>query len=732
MGRKNNFLIEMIINKRKIIEKVFLILVLISVILVQFVKVNYDLTEYLPETARSKIGINILEDEFGYPGTARIMIKDVSIYEAKILKDKIENVDGVDMVLWADSITDIYQGNNFIDYEDIKDYYDDNCAVMDVTFDEGDSSQLTSKAIDAIKGITGENGYFCGPAVESKSLNETLSKEIAIALVMAIILITIILCLTTTSWFEPFLFLMVMGIAIIINMGTNIIFGTISFLTFSMAAILQLAVAMDYSIFLLHSFTREKEKGISSNEAIGNAIRLSTLSILSSGATTIVGFLALTLMNFSIGRDMGLVLAKGIVISIITVLVLMPSLILRFTDRIERTSHKLFIPPFRKLAELIYKLRKIIIIAIIMIAVPAYVAQNMNSFLYGNESLGASEGTKVYSDTQEINKHFGRSNLIIVLIPNTSNVREKELSEKLEDLYYVKSVTSLANKLPEGIPERILPKKTTNQLHTENYARILLYTKTKGESDMAFKAADEITGIVKEYYPDDYHVLGVTTSTQDIKEIITKDYNYVNGISLLGVLIVILFTFKSAIIPVVVIIPIEIAIFINMGIPYVAGEKLIYMGYIIVSSLQLGATIDYSILLTNNYLGLRKENNAKESAISAISNSALSVVTSGIILTSVGYGLYFVSSVGAIADMGRLVGRGALLSMALVLGVLPILLIMTDKIIIRKKKMHIKLKFLNSKDNIMIKNNTKAVDKSKSESGKEVINKKDDGNVKKE
>lgn len=729
MVKNNNFLINLIINKRNIIEKIFIIILVISLILFPFVKVNYDLTEYLPETATSKIGINILEDEFGYPGTARVMIEDVSIYEAKLLKDKIENVNGVDMVLWADSIIDIYQGNNFIDYENIKDYYYDNCAVMDLTFDEGDSSELTSKAIDEVKNIAGDKGYFCGPAVESKSLNETLSKEITIALVMAVIMITIILCLTTTSWFEPFLFLMVMGIAIIINMGTNIIFGTISFLTFSMAAILQLAVAMDYSIFLLHSFTREKAKGLSNNEAIGNAIRLSTLSILSSGATTIVGFLALALMNFSIGRDMGLVLAKGIVISIITVLVLMPSLILRFAERIERTAHKLFIPPFTKFAEAIYKLRKIIIIIIVIIAVPSYVSQNMNNFLYGNESLGASEGTKVYSDTEEINRHFGRSNLMIVLIPNLSNVREKELTEKLEDLYYVKSATSLASKLPEGIPERIIPQKTTSQLHTKDYARILLYTKTKGESDMAFKAADEITEVVKSYYPDDYHVIGVTTSTQDIKEIITKDYNYVNGISLLGVLIVILFTFKSGIIPVIVIIPIEIAIFINMAIPYVAGEKLIYVGYIIVSSLQLGATIDYSILLTNNYLDLRKEYNAKESGLHAIANSALSVFTSGAILTSVGYGLYFVSSVGAIADMGHLVGRGALLSTTLVLGLLPILLIWTDKIIVRKKKINIK----NIITSLFKKNRKSELENKKTEHNKnKAAIRKDEEDVKKE
>ena len=690
MDKKNNFIINLIIYKRNIIEKIFALLVILSIIEFPFVKVNYDLTEYLPETAPSKIAINKLEDQFSYPGTARVMVEDVSLYEAKIIKDKIVDVDGVDMVNWADSITDVYQSNSFIDYSKIDDYYKDNCSVMDIVFKEGDTSNRTSKAIDEIKNITGDKGYFSGPAVENKSLNETLKKEMGIAVVLAIVIIAAILCLTTTAWFEPVLFLTVMGIAVIINMGSNIFLGTVSFLTYSIAAVLQLAVAMDYSIFLLHSFTREKDKGLSEEEAIANAIRLSVKSILSSGATTIVGFLALTIMNFSIGYDMGLVLAKGIVISIVSVLFLMPSLILRFSAKIEKSTHKPFTPTFEKLGQVLYKARYPIIVISLILALPSYVAQNMNDFLYGNESLGASPGTVVYSDSQEINKHFGRSNLILAIVPNTSNVTEKRMVDELKSLEDVKSVTSLADTMPEGVPEMILPNGTRKLLHTDSYARVLIYTKTKGESTAAFNASDKVKDIINVYYSDENYVTGVTPSTQDIKRIITDDYNKVNVVSMVGVLIIMIITFRSLIVPLVVIVPIEVATFVNMGLPYVYGQNLIYMGYIIVSSLQLGATIDYSILLTGNYLDFREEYDKAGASKKAIQRSALSILTSGTILTCVGYALYFVSSVEAIADIGRLIGRGALFSVLLVLGLLPALLVCADKIIFHKTNVNLK------------------------------------------
>ena len=678
--------VNFIINRRTLIEKIFIVAIIISIICIPFVGVNYDLSKYLPQSAKSKQGLDLMEDEFGYPGTARVMVGEVSLYEAKLYKDRIEKVDGVSMVLWCDTLTDVYQSSLFINYNDIKDYYKDGYAVMDVTFDEGDSSSKTHKAISEIEKITGEKGYLSGSAVQDKSLSETLIREISIAMVMGVIMIAIILCLTTNSWFEPVLFLMIMGIAIVINMGTNIFLGTISFLTFSVAAILQLAIAMDYSIFLLHTFTREREAGLEPTQAIANAIRSSVSSILSSGATTIVGFIVLTLMKFSIGRDMGIVLAKGIVICLLVVLLLMPALILRWSDKIEKTAHRSLMPSFTPFARGIYKSRKIVFAVVLILVIPAYVAQGMNMFSYGNSALGSSPGTKVYDDNNEIVSRFGRSNLMLAIIPNDSMVTEKLLSDEIDELPYVKSVTSLAGVLPEGIPTSILPESITGILHTDNYARMLIYVRSEDESNLAFQSSNEIQSLIKKYYPEQSYLVGVTPSTQDIKEYITTDYNFVNILSLLGVAIVVMITFRSLIVPVIVMIPIEVAIFFNMAIPYLFGDQMIYMGYIIVSCLQLGATVDYSILLTNNYLDYRTTRDKKEAAIDAVSKSALSVLTSGTILTTVGYELFFTSSVAAIADLGRLVGRGALFSMILVLGMLPALLVACDRIIFNQQK----------------------------------------------
>lgn len=687
MSKPMDAVVRFIIRRSKLITSLFILMTVFSVLCVPMVGVNYDLSKYLPESAPSEQGLDVMEEVFGYPGTARVMIKDCSIYEAKHYKDQIAAIPGVDMVLWADFTTDIYQSSAFLQEKDLGDYYKDNNAVMDVTFLFSDSDQRTHTAIDSIQALLGDKGRYGGSAVQNKSLQETLTRQISIAMIMGVFMIAVVLCLTTTSWFEPVMFLLIMGIAIVINMGTNIFLGTISFLTFSMASILQLAIAMDYSIFLLHTFTAQKEKGLSVEQALENAIHISVSSILSSGATTIIGFLVLAIMQFSIGRDLGIVLAKGIVISLVTVLFLMPAFILRWSGVVERTRHRQFFPKAAKFAKLVYASRHVVFIAILLLVVPAYVAQGMNDFSYGNDSIGSSPGTVVYADEQEINAAFGRSNLILALVPDVDMIAERDLGNALDELDYVKSATAIASMLPEGVPISILPESLSEQLHKDGWVRMLISVRTAAESEMAYACADEIKEIVKSYYPDyDTYIVGVTPSTQDIQQIITNDYSFVNMLSLLGVALVIMITFRSVIVAIVVMIPIEVAIFFNMAIPYITGDKLVFMGYLIVSCLQLGATVDYSILVTNNYLDSRKQLPKKEAALASIERSTLSVLTSGSILTIVGYGLYFVSSVAAIADIGRLVGRGALMSLVLVLSLLPALLLLVDPLIIKKPK----------------------------------------------
>ncbi len=698
------YLPDFIIKHSRAIEKVFFLLCLISLFFMPFVKVNYDLTEYLPSFVQSKAGLDLMEKEFGYPGTGRLMIRDVDLYEAKRTKDAVEAIPGVDMVLWCDSTTDIYGSSEFINYDEIDEYYKDNCAVMDITFEYGDSDEKTVEAIDAINELVGDHGYLVGMAAQNKSLEENVRRELSMIMVIAVIMIFLILMLTTTSWMEPVLFLSVMGVAILLNKGSNVMLGTISFLTDNVVAVLQLAVSMDYSIFLLHAYTRYKDQGMEQKEALTAAIDEAINSILASSLTTIVGFLVLVFMKFKIGFDLGLALTKGIVCSLATVLLLMPALILRMSALLDKTAHRSFFPNFTKFSNMIYRGRKGILLFAIVTVIPLFVAQSMNSFLFGNASVGASEGTQVYENDLKIIEKFGRSNMMMAIVPKTSNVTEKALCEELEDLPYMKSVNSLADKLPDGVPEDFLPSSLTDLLHTQNYARMLMFTRTKEESEAAFNAADEVLSIVKKYYPEDSYLVGGTPATQDIKTVITKDYKLVNALSLIGVFVVVMISFHSLAIPIVVMIPIEFAIFLNMAVPYFAGDEINYIGYIIVGCIQLGATVDYSILTTSNYIDARNKEklDPKAAAIWTLNRSIPAILTSGSILTICGYILYYISTISAIGELGHLIGRGAWMSVLLVLGLLPALLVLIDPLL-RENEMDRFLKYLKKRREERIK-----------------------------
>lgn len=702
--KKKFYLPDFIIKHSRAIEKVFFLLCLISLFFMPFVKVNYDLTEYLPSFVQSKAGLDLMEKEFGYPGTGRLMIRDVDLYEAKRTKDAVEAIPGVDMVMWCDSTTDIYGSSEFIDYDAIDEYYKDNCAVMDITFEYGDSDERTEDAIDAINALVGDHGYLVGMAAQNKSLEENVRRELSMIMVIAVIMIFLILMLTTTSWMEPVLFLSVMGVAILLNKGSNVMLGTISFLTDNVVAVLQLAVSMDYSIFLLHAYTRYKDQGMEQKAALTAAIDEAINSILASSLTTIVGFVVLVFMKFRIGFDLGLALTKGIICSLATVLLLMPALILRMSALLDKTAHRSFFPNFTKFSNMIYRGRKFILLFAVVTVIPLFVAQSMNSFLFGNASVGASEGTQVYENDLKIIEKFGRSNMMMAIVPNTSNVTEKALCEELEDLPYMKSVNSLADKLPEGVPEDFLPSSLTDLLHTENYARMLMFTRTKEESEAAFNASDEVLSIVKKYYPEDSYLVGGTPATQDIKTVITKDYKLVNALSLIGVFIVVMISFHSLAIPIVVMIPIEFAIFLNMAVPYFSGDEINYIGYIIVGCIQLGATVDYSILTTSNFIDARNKEklDPKAAAIWTLNRSIPAILTSGSILTICGYILYYISTISAIGELGHLIGRGAWMSVLLVLGLLPALLVLIDPLL-RESEMDRFLKYLKKRREDRIK-----------------------------
>ena len=676
-----------IVQRGRIIEKFFIAMTILCAVCYPFVGVNYDLSKYLPDFAPTKQALDVMEQEFGYPGMARILVKDVTLPEARTIRQRISRVDGVDLVVGPDLAANVYSTDAFIKNSLTDRFYKDGNAVYQIIFEDGDSDASTHKAINEIYGIVGKDrGCFAGSAVSSKERQESITREIAMAIGMAVVIIWLILTLTTTSWFEPFLFILVMAVAIVLNMGSNIMFGRISFFTFSTAAILQLAVSMDYSIFLLHTYTAIKQSGVDSRPAMEAAIEKSCSSILASGATTIVGFLVIALMKFTIGRDVGFVLTKGIVCSLVTVLFLMPTLILRFDKKIEKTAHRFFLPPLDGLGKLMYRIRIPVLAAAAFCAVPCYFGQSMNYFYYGDDALGSGPGTRVYEDSRAIEDVFGKSNVIIAMVPNGNVIKERRLTDELKDQEFIDYALSMAGTLPQGIPESFLPESVTKQLRTDSYARILISMETREESSYSFQCSEKLTEIVKNYYPEDSYVIGMTPTTIDIRDILTDDYNRVSIISLAGVALVVMLTFHSVMVPVLVIIPIEVAIYLNMTIPYIIGDSMVYIGYIIVSCLQLGATIDYSILMTNNYIEFRETMGSRDAAVTAIAKSAISILTSGGILTVVGYLLYFTSSIQAISQVGRLVGRGALLSMILVLSLLPALLAAFDKPIRRQQQ----------------------------------------------
>ena len=583
------------------------------------------------------------------------------------------------MVLWLDDEVDIYRPVEFISEDVLADYYKDGSALFEVMFDEDEYSSKTNKAVEEIKNILPEDSNLIGSAVDTKSAQDTVQSEVSKVMVILVPVVIIILILTTDSYISPLLFMAVIGTSIFLNMGTNVFLKHVSFLTYSIVAALQLAVSMDYSVFLLHEFETEDKSNL--EEAMVRTLTKSCVSILSSATTTIAGFLALVFMGFTIGKDMGLVFAKGIVFSLLSVIFFMPCLILKFYPYIEKTRHKSFMPNFNKFAKLMTRISYLLIAVVLIIAIPSYIAQKQNVFLYGSSSFGGGEGTKVYEDEKKIVEKFGRSNPMIILVPTGDYISEKEMVSEIEDLDVVRKVQSLANLVGEGIPDSFVPVDNYQKFRTENYSRVLIYLRTSSESDLAFESVEKIENITQKYYGDNYEITGVIPITMNIKEVVNADYNIVNLLSIGLVMIILLLTFKSIALPILLTLVIECGIFINMAIPYYVGDSMMFLGYLIVSSIQLGATIDYAILYTNNYLTFRKTKAKRTASQMAVDKSLPSIITSGGILVCAAYLIKWCSTINAVSEIGNLIGRGALLSMFLVIFFLPHVLVLFDKII---------------------------------------------------
>lgn len=664
-----------ILRHRRLVIAFFIIMALGGGISSQFVSVNYDMKDYLPEGTESSISLEVMEEQYdsGIPG-ARVMVRNVSIPEALDYKERLSQCTGVREITWLDDSADLNQPLSFIDRDLLDTYYKNGNALFSVVVDE----EKDMECVAQMREVIGEENAMTGNSVASAVAKENTVKEIRLISVLAVAFVFFVLMLTTDAWIEPVIVLIGLGTAIIINSGTNIIFGEISFVTNAAGNILQLAVSLDYSVFLLHRFREYLKEGKAPQEAMLDAMTRSTGSILSSGLTTVIGFMALIFMRFGIGPDLGLALAKGVLISLITVFTFMPSLILALYGLIERTNHRRLLPSFEKFGKVVSKTMVPLAAVFVITVVPAYLASNSNEFYYGAEYIYGAE-TKLGQDTNAIENVFGKKDTYVLMVPKGDFYAEKSLSAEIKELPQVKSIISYVDTVGSEIPEEFLDEDTRSKLISDDYSRMIINVEEGYDGESAFELVGKIRDIAEEYYPSGYYMAGEGVSTTDLRDTITADTVKVNLIAIGAVFLVLLMTFRSVLTPIILVLVIESAIWINLSVPYFCGSTVFYIAYLIISSIQLGATVDYAILFTDRYLECRQELPKMESIRATVSAVTVSMLTSGMTLTVVGFLLGMLSSHGILAQLGIFIGRGALLSQINVLFVLPGLLYIFDR-----------------------------------------------------
>ena len=659
---------------------VFVVLAVICAGLSTLVGVNYNFADYLPDDAPSTKALNIMEEEYSQPiPNMRVVIYDVTIPEALDYKEKIENAEGVKEVTWLDDSIDIYQPLELADQDTTDTWYKNSDALFSVTVSSNEDEKAA--AVEAIREIIGDNNAMSGTAVTDVLSPVHTSQEIQKIILIALPIIFVILLLTTTSWFEPVLFMVTIGVAIMLNRGTNLMFGEISFVTNAAGSVLQLAVSMDYSIFLLHRFAENRQDGKPVQEAMIAAVKQSMGSVLSSGLTTVTGFAALILMRFKIGPDMGYVMAKAIVFSLICVLCFLPALAISTYKLIDKTRHRPFYPAFSKFAKGVLKVRIPALTIAVLIAIPCFIAQGRNDFIYGSSRVYSTEETQMGRDLLAVEDEYGASNPLVIMVPKGDISKEAQLNDALKSDSDVISIISYVNTVGASIPENFVPEEALSQLYSEHYSRFVVTLDTEEIEDGWADKIDRVREICEEYYGDEVLIAGDLASTEDLKDTITVDNTRVNILAILFVFVTLVVNFKSITLPIILTLVIELSIWINLSVPYFQSTTLHYIGYLIISSVQLGATIDYAILLTGRYLEERKTKTRREAAAESIRACVLSLFTSAIILTIAGFVLGAVSTNLVLSQLGTLVGRGAVISFILVLFALPALLMIFDRVI---------------------------------------------------
>ena len=669
------------VRRRRLVLALFLLAAAVCLVLRGMVRVNYDVNKYLPEETASTVSLEVLGEQFpgGIPN-ARVMVTGVPIPEALAVKEKLAQAPGVEAVTWLDDGADMAVPLSAMDADTLESYYRDGAALFTVTVSEEDYVE----AVAALRAIAGEDGAVTGSAVSQADSATGTMNEVGLIGAFGVAFALVVLALTTTSWLEPLLVLAGLGVAVCINAGTNLVFGEISFVTNASGSILQMAVSLDYSVFLLHRFEECRGELHDDNEAMTEALCKSTSSILSSGLTTVIGFLALVLMRFRLGEDMGLALAKGIAISLLTAFFFVPSLLLETLRLADRLRHRPWLPGMDGFGRLVRRVTAPLAVVFVLVIVPAYLASNANEFYYGAGQMYGEQS--VYGrDTAAVEEVFGRNDTYVLLVPGRDTAVQAALSADLHELDHVKSIISYVDMAGAEVPLEYLDQATLAQLMSDDYSRMVLSVDVPAEGEETFALVEQVRAAAEKYYPGAYYLAGSGVSTYDLMDTVTSDLVKVNLVAIGAVFLVLLAAMRSLWLPVLLVLSIETAIWLNLAVPYFAGTPIFYITYLIISSIQLGATVDYAILMTDRYRENRLAMPRKEALTATVSGTAVSILTSGSVLAVVGLLMGYLSSNRLLAQLGLLLGRGALFSLGIVLFVLPGLLAATDKLVMGRR-----------------------------------------------
>lgn len=646
-------------------------------------RINYDILSYLPSDIETMKGQDIMLDEFGKGGFSLVMLDGMDDKDVEKVKEKIEKVDHVCDVLWYDTLADVSLPKEVLP-DDIYDFFNtDNSTMMAVFFDEATSADGSLEAVKEIRSIAGEQCFVSGMSSVVEDIKDLTMQEAPMYVVIAVILTSIILALTMDSFLIPLFFMLSVGMAIVYNMGTNFIQGEISFITEALAAVLQLAVTIDYSIFLWHSYKEEKEKHPGDNkEAMAVAIGKTITSVVSSSITTVAGFLALCFMSYELGMDMGIVMAKGVVIGVICCITVLPSMILVFDKALEKTMHKDLVPSLEKPSKFIIKHHAAFIVLFIVVLIPAVYGQINTNVYYNLTDTLPKDLNSVIANTK-LDEEYNMATTHILLVD--ADMEPKEVNSMLDEMGKVDGVSfsmSLDTLIGPSIPREIVPESVTKILKSDKWQLMLVGSEYKVASDEENAQIDELSKILKSYDKDGM-LIGEAAATKDLIDITDHDFKVVNIVSIAAIFIIILIALRSVSLPIILVAVIEFAITVNMGVPCFTNTTIPFIASVVIGTIQLGATVDYAILMTTRYKTERNAGKDKHEAVTiALTTSMKSIMVSalGFFASTFGVGVY--SSVDMISQLCTLMSRGAIISMITVICILPSMLMLFDKVII--------------------------------------------------